>query len=99
MNIFRIEAEQLRSAPVTLKFSEPPALFGLEDEELFRYLDPVEGQVVATHAGTAVVLLGEIRTVVTASCARCLEEIRVPFSAQVGLSYRHDPRLLRCAHV
>jgi len=98
MNIFRIEAEQLKKAPVRLTFSEPAALFGITDEDLYRFHDPVSGEILATAAGTTVVLQGEIRTVVTTSCVRCLEPVRINVAARVDLSYMHEPRLLGLAH-
>ncbi len=98
MNVFRIEAEQLKKAPVRIAFSEQASLFGIADEDLYRFHDPVSGEIIATAAGTTVVLQGEIRTVVTASCVRCLEPVRIPVAARVDLSYMHEPRFEGLAH-
>lgn len=97
MNIFRIEAEQLRTGPVVIDFSEPPSKFEIEDEDIYRFLDPIEGAITATIAGTTVVLLGKMSSYVTVPCVRCLESLRAKVSLDVSLAYMHEVRAMNRA--
>jgi uncharacterized metal-binding protein YceD (DUF177 family) len=94
MNIFRIEAEQLRTAPVVIDFSEPSSAFDIENEDIYQFLDPIEGAITATIAGTTVVLLGKMSTIVTVPCVRCLEPLRAKMTLDVSLAYMHEVRSL-----
>ncbi|MDX2175200.1 MAG: DUF177 domain-containing protein [Candidatus Sumerlaeia bacterium] len=95
MNVFRIVAEQLRQGPVSFPVKETPKAFGIEDEEMVRFEDPIVGELTAMIASQTVIIRGELRTFVTAACSRCLDPVRVPVRAKVELSYIHDPRMLQ----
>ena len=95
MNVFRIEAEQLRQGPVTFAVDVAPKALGIEDEEMFRFEEHIVGELTAMIATQTVMIRGELRTKVTADCARCLDPIRVPMRVKVELSYIHDPRMLQ----
>jgi len=97
MNIFRIEAEQLRTGPVVIDFSESPSSFDIQDEDIYSFKDPICGAITATIAGTTVVLLGKMSTIVTVPCVRCLEPLRVPVSINVSVAYMHEVRSLHRA--
>lgn len=93
-NRFQFETDRLKDGPVTYEISREPGEFDLLDDPEYRFVDPITGSLKLTLAGDTVVMQGEIRTVATAPCARCLDDIRLPLSAAVTLAFINDERLL-----
>lgn len=91
---FQFETDRLKDGPVTYEISRDPAEFDLLEDPEYKFLDPITGTLKLTLAGDTVVMQGEVRTVATAPCARCLESIRLPLTAGVTLAYMNDERLL-----
>lgn len=91
---FRFETERLRSGSMTYEVDEPAATFNLEEDPEYRFLEPVTGELKLSMVGDTVLMMGKVKTVATAACARCLEDLRVPLNANITLTFMEDPRLL-----
>ncbi|MCC5877015.1 MAG: DUF177 domain-containing protein [Candidatus Sumerlaeia bacterium] len=91
---FQFETDRLKDGPITYEITRDPTEFDLLEDPEYRFLDPITGTLKLTAAGDTVVMQGEVRTVATAPCARCLESIRLPLAARVTLAFINDERLI-----
>ena len=90
----KVEKRDLREGPVTLHIDSAPEAFELTDED-FRFQHPVKGQVHFHLVGPKVLAKGEVNTLATAICVRCLTEVDIPIKGIVDAVYENDPELLK----
>lgn len=90
----RFETERLKDGSVEYDLTETPEVMGLAEDPEYRFIDPVRLNFKLTLLGDTVLLKGRISTIARNTCARCLEDIGIPLSADVTIAYMTDPRLL-----
>lgn len=90
-NEFTITMRNLDDGPVTLSVNATPERLDLSDPEFT--FGPVTGDVVFTQARPRVVAHGELHTVATAKCVRCLSDAHIPISAPVNAIYENEKQI------
>lgn len=91
-NSFTIPARDLEKGPVTLDVDCTPEALELDDEEYS--FEQVKGQVIFNQARPRVVARGQLDTIATTQCVRCLGEARLVIHAPVDSTYE-DERHIR----
>ena len=91
----KLDVRDLREGPVTLTVNSNPESLEMSDDDEFRFQNPVTGQVQFHLVGSKVLAKGEISTLATANCVRCLTEVDIPITGNLDAIYENDPELLK----
>lgn len=91
-NAFTINMKDLDKGPVTLNVDATPEALDLQDPE-FEF-GQVRGEITFTQARPRVVTDGELSTVATARCVRCLGDAVINIKAPVHAIYENE-KLIR----
>jgi len=87
-----IEVEQLNEGPIDIEFELPVKAFDLDEDQEYRFVDPISGSLKAQFAGSETVLLsGSIRVVAKSECVKCLEPLEHNLRVPIRVVFLAEP--------
>jgi uncharacterized protein len=89
-----IQVRDLRQHPLDIQVNLSPNSMDVSDPE-FAFTDNITGEVRFQLTGPNVIARGDIHTVVSAECVKCLKPIRIPVDAQLNVVYENNEELLK----